>query len=149
MAGSSLHALDARSVAEAVRETAPGSFVLGYLDGTTFLPFYVGRSDSDVGGALHDWVDAPSSPPRRHTASLQPWNLSSLPQARFGGPAQHRVAAGIDSGYTHFVFRYAESAIAAFERECRDYHELAGGGLDNDGHPAPPADSPCACPLHA
>jgi len=146
MAGSSLHALDARGIAGAVTKTAPGSFVLGYLDGATFLPFYVGRSDSDVGGALHAWIDAPSSPPRRHGVGSHPWNLPSLPPARFGGPAQHRVAVGIDSGYTHFVFRYAESAVAAFESECRDFHQL--DGLDNDRHPLPPADSPWACPLH-
>jgi hypothetical protein len=143
------HALDARSIAAAVTETAPGSFVLGYLDGTTFVPFLVGRSDSDVRGALDAWVDAPSSPQRRCAHSIQPWSLPSLPPARFGGPAGHRVGVGVDTGYTHFVFRYAESAIAAFECECRDYHELAGGvGLDNGHHPTPPADSPWACPLH-
>jgi hypothetical protein len=141
------HRLDASSVAAAVRRTAPGSFVLGYRDGSSFLPFYVGRSDSDVGAALQHWVDAPSCPSRRPAPSVQPWELSSRPRARFGGPAALPVTLGFDTGYTHFVFCYADSALAAFESECRDFHEL--DGLDNDRHPVPPADSPWACPLHA
>jgi len=47
------------------------------------------------------------------------------------------------------MFRYAPSAAAAFERECRDYHALGGSdGLDNPCHPEPPAGSACDCPFH-
>ena len=130
--------LDERSVADAVTRTSPGSFVLGYLDGSTFTPFLVGRSDSDVGDRLRHWVDAPSCAPRR-PPPCAPWSVRS-PSLPSGGA----------TAYTHFAFRYAHSAIEAFEQECRDYHNLGGGGgLDNPRHPQPPSDSPWACPLHA
>jgi hypothetical protein len=42
----------------------------------------------------------------------------------------------VDSSYTRFAFSYARSAEAAFEEECRIYHEFGGSeGLDNEGPP--------------
>jgi hypothetical protein len=33
---------------EVLTRKSPGNYTLGYMDGTTFVVFYVGRSDSDV-----------------------------------------------------------------------------------------------------
>jgi hypothetical protein len=144
-----LRALDAKTITGAITETSPGNYVLGYLDGSAFTVFRVGRSDSDVGASLRGWVDAPSRPRRERTSSLEPWRRRSAPLPAFGMRASGRAALGADTAYTHFAFCYAPSALAAFEQECRDFHEFGGReGLDNDRHPRPPADSPWACPLH-
>lgn len=143
------HALSDRAIADAVGETSPGNYALGYLDGSTFAVFYVGRSDSDVNASLHAWVDTPSRPRRHRSSSHAPWRLRSGPPVGLGTRALGRTAVGIDTSYTHFAFCYAPSAIAAFERECRDYHDLGGSeNLDNHRHPEAPQGTPCACPVH-
>lgn len=146
---SAFHPLSDRAIADAISETSPGTYALGYLDGSDFAAFYVGRSDSDLGADLHDWVGAPSRP-RRHESSLRaPWRSRSEALPGLGTRALGRIAVGIDTAYTHFAFCYASSAIAAFERECRDYHELGGSAcLDNPNHPQPPPGSRWACPVH-
>ena len=53
----------------------------------------------------------------------------------------------MDSSYTRFAYSYAPSAKAAFEKECRNYHDFGGdyGSLDNKQHPCRPEASPgCA-----
>jgi hypothetical protein len=143
------HALNERAIAGAVRETSPGNYALGYLDGSTFAVFYVGRSDSDVSATLHAWVDAPSRLPRRRSSPHARWRSRSGPPAGVGTRALGHSSNGIDTAYTHFAFCYAPTAIAAFERECRDFHELGGiEGLDNQRHPEPPQGSFWACPMH-
>ena len=150
-----------------VSRTSPGNYALGYMDGTTFMVFYVGRSDSDVKQRLHDWVDAPSRSRKyapsakaaygyRHRGPL-PLGVPALDRVGLGvdssytrcaysyrhrGPlplgvaALDRVGIGVDSSYTRFAFSYARSAEAAFEKECRNYHDFGGSdGLDNEGHP--------------
>lgn len=38
--------------------------------------------------------------------------------------------------YTHFMFSYAASSEAAFEKECRNYHDFGENEkLDNEYHP--------------
>lgn len=143
------HPLSDRAITSAVGETSPGNFVLGYFDGSDFVPYYVGRSDADVGASLHEWVGAPSLPRRHETSPYEPWRSRSAPLPGLGTRALGRIAVGIDTPYTHFACRYAATALAAFERECRDYHELGeGDGLDNPGHPQPPPGSPWTCPVH-
>jgi hypothetical protein len=98
-------AIDAR-----LPRISPGNYALGYLDGDTFLVFFVGRSDFDVKRGLHDWVGAPT-------------------RARVGGRA--------DDGYTHFAYSYAPSAEAAFGKEWRNYDDFGGyDGLDNADPPS-------------
>lgn len=144
-----LHALSEGAIAAAVSETSPGNFALGYFEGTSFTVFYVGRSDSDVSACLQAWVGAPSCPRSHASPSHAPWRSRPVPLHGLGTRALGRTPFGIDTAYTHFAFCYAPSAIAAFERECRDYHELGGSeGLDNPRHPEPPPDSPWACPVH-
>ena len=50
-------ALTAVGVSNAVAGGIAGNYGLGYVNGdNAFVVKYVGRSDVDVGGRLHDWV---------------------------------------------------------------------------------------------
>jgi len=52
--------------------------------------------------------------------------------------------------YDLFMYRYAYSEKAAFEEECRSYHEFGGAKqLDNDYHPARRDGSDFTCPVCA
>lgn len=146
---SRFHALSDLAIAREVQRTAPGTYALGYLDGTDFVVFYVGRSDSDVGSRLLEWVGAPSSPRAQWLPARLPWQSRSGPQRTAGRRASRRdIGAELDTGYTHFAFDYARSPIEAFEHECRVYHGLGGPhGLDNRGHPESPAGIPWPCPV--
>jgi hypothetical protein len=144
-----IHVLCERAIADAVRETSPGNYSLGYIDGSAFRAFLVGRSDSDVSASLRAWVGAPSRPRRLGSSPRAPWHSRSDPLPGLGTRALGHIAVGLDTGYTHFAFCYAPSAIAAFERECRDYHGLGGSeGLDNRRHPEPPLDKRSTCPVY-
>jgi len=49
--------LTSDSIDEEVTETGPGNYGLGYArDDDTFIVKYVGRSDTDLNGRLHDWI---------------------------------------------------------------------------------------------
>jgi hypothetical protein len=130
--------LDDVAIDAVVTRTLPGNYALGYMDGTTFTVFYVGRSDSDVKRRLHEWVGTPSryeryAPPTRAAWGSRPGR--HLPQ---GVPVLDRVGIGVDSSYTRFAYSYAPSAEAAFEKECRNYRDFGGSeGLDNEFRPAP------------
>jgi hypothetical protein len=129
-------AIDAR-----VSRTLPGNYALGYMEGATFTVFYVGRSDSDVKRRLHEWVGTPCRYERYAPATRAAWGSRPgrhLPQ---GVPVLDRVGMGVDSSYTRFAYSYAPSAEAAFEKECRNYHDFGGSGdLDNEGFPVPTQD---------
>ena len=145
-----MHHLTTASVAGAVTRVAPGNFLLGYREGGTFSAFYVGRADDDLGNELRSWVGASSlRSSSGGPCGLAPWRADPLRR-----PAGRRrgleISAAVATPYTHFVFLYAPSARAAFERQCRDYHELVGGGdLDNAAHPVAPSGSAWHCPVHA
>jgi len=50
--------------------------------------------------------------------------------------------------YTHFKFSYATSPKAAFEKECRNYHDFGESGkLDNEYHPQRPEGANWKCPV--
>ncbi len=50
--------------------------------------------------------------------------------------------------YPRFKFSYATSAKAAFEKECRNYHDFGETAkLDNDQHPERPAGTNWECPV--
>lgn len=52
-----------------------------------------------------------------------------------------------DAKYPQFKFSYFSSAKAAFEKECALFHDFGGTKtLDNDVHPARPANSGWSCP---
>lgn len=49
--------------------------------------------------------------------------------------------------YEKFEYRHYLSARAAFEKECRLFHDLGGSArLDNSGHPARPDGAAWTCP---
>jgi hypothetical protein len=86
-----------------------GVFALGQNHEGEFHVRYVGRSDSDIGQRLLNYVGA----------------------------------------YSHFQFGYVDSAGAAFENECRLYHNFGESLLDNRAHPLRPAHSGWNCPTCA
>jgi hypothetical protein len=55
----------------------------------------------------------------------------------------------LNLGYTHFKFSVAQSRKAAFEKECRNYHDFGGddGKLDNQNHPGRPDGLYLKCPV--
>jgi hypothetical protein len=128
--------LDDATIDEMVSRRSPGNYALGYLDGGTFLVFYVGRSDSDVRRRLHEWVNAPSRDERYAPATRAPWAAHRHAGSPLDVPARGRVGADVDSRYTRFAFSYASSAEAAFEKECRNYDDFGScGALDNAAPP--------------
>ena len=134
---------------EVVSRTSPGNYALGYMDGTTFMVFYVGRSDSDVKRRLHEWVGAPSRYERYAPSTKAAWGSHYGWHSRHGATALDRVGIGVDSSYTRFAYSYAPSAKAAFEKECRNYHDFgASDGLDNEVHPVPTPGSSGECLAH-
>jgi hypothetical protein len=135
MSGS--YPLDDAAIDTIVQRTSPGNYALGYMvDGDTFVVFYVGRSDSDVRRCLHEWVGTSSRYERWAPPSRAPWGSRHRESAPHGAPVLDRVGNGADDSYTRFAFSYAGSAEAAFEKECRNYHDFGGSdGLDNEGHP--------------
>ena len=55
---------------------------------------------------------------------------------------------GKTSTYKKFKFTYASSAKAAFEKECRSYHDFGGkDSLDNEVHPQRPDGTTWKCPV--
>ena len=49
--------------------------------------------------------------------------------------------------YTHFKFSYATSPKAAFEKECKNYHDFGESKkLDNEYHPKRPEGTNWKCP---
>lgn len=137
------------TIDEMVLRTSLGTFQLGYMDGTPFMAFYVGRSDSDLKHCLHDWVGMPS---RCKTYALSTRAVCGFRHRRvlsLRPQTLHRVGSRVDSAYSRFVFSYAPSSKAAFDNECRDYHDFGGrDGLDNEHHPVPPPGSLWQCILH-
>jgi hypothetical protein len=119
-----------------VSRTSPGNYALGYMDGATFMVFYVGRSDSDVKQRLHAWVDAPSRSRKYAPSAKAAYGYRRRGPLPLGVPALDRVGLGVDSSYTRFAFSYARSAEAAFEKESRNYHDFGGSDvLDNEAPP--------------
>ena len=120
----------------ALIRTSPGNYALGYMDGTAFVVFYVGRSDSDLNQRLHGWVDAPSRYERYAPSTRASCGTRLRGPLPLDTPALDHVGMGVDSSYTRFAYSYAPSAEAAFEKECQNYDDFGGsGGLDNAARP--------------
>jgi hypothetical protein len=138
------------SIDENVTLTAPGNYALGYLDGGTFIGFYVGRSGSDVNACLRSWIGVDGAATRYGPCAGAAYATRRRRSLPLPTPARGPVATVADCGYTHFEFCYASSHREAFEGECRAYHGFGGsyGSLDNERHPVPPDGSPWTCPVH-
>ena len=128
--------LDDAVIDEVVSQTSPGNYALGYLDGDTFLVFYVGRSDSDVSRRLHEWVGTPSGYARYASSAKAAWGTRRRGCLPVDAPAQGRVGVRGESSYTRFAYSYASSPEVAFEKECRNYDDFGGSvALDNTARP--------------
>jgi hypothetical protein len=110
------------AIDETLMRIAPGNYALGYMDGDTFIVFYVGRSDGDLRQRLHEWVGMPSRYERHASAAKASWRVARVESA--------------ESSYTHFAYSYARSADEAYAKEWRNYDAFGGGyGLDNECEP--------------
>lgn len=58
-----------------------------------------------------------------------------------------RIKHGVGK-YKKFMFSYAPTTKAAFEKECKNWHDFGGlkGGLDNKMHPDKPDGTDYECP---
>jgi hypothetical protein len=125
-----------RAIDKMLTRTSPGNYALGYMDGGTFVVFYVGRSDADVRRRLHRWVGAPSRYARYAPSAKAAWGSHRVGILPLDSPLLDRVGACADSSYTHFAYSYAPSADAAFEEECRNFEDFGGSdALDNETEP--------------
>ena len=127
--------LSDEAIDEALTQTSPGNYALGYLDGDAFHVFYVGRSDSDVRQRLHEWVGMPSRYENYASPAKAPWGVHHRGSFPVDAPAFGRVE-NAESSYTRFAFSYAPSAEAACAKEWRNYDAFGGSrGLDNEAQP--------------
>ncbi|MEX2629802.1 MAG: hypothetical protein WD341_07675 [Tistlia sp.] len=117
--------LDTPTVRQTVRGGLPGNFAIGHLDGDKrFAVQYVGRHDLDVLDGLMTTMRAGVGKP-------------GLTARLFGSQRQANA----------FKFSYAADQRAAFEKQCRNYHDFNGSGkLENAAHPVPPSGSGLTCP---
>ena len=59
-----------------------------------------------------------------------------------------RIKQHVGEGYQRFMFSYATSPKAAFEKECRNYHDFGESkSLKNTLHPDRPENSGWKCPV--
>ena len=78
-------------------------------------------------------------------------NTDNVFVVQYVGRADSDVAARIKQHvgekYESFMFSYATSPKAAFEKECKNYHDFGGSqSLDNKIHPDRPAGTYWKCP---
>ena len=124
--------LTAETIDATLTRKSPGNYALGYLDGDTFLVFYVGRSDSDVRHRLHEWVGAPSGSDRHAPSTRAAWGVARRGPLSLETATRGCAGMAVDGGYTRFAYSYAPSAEAAFAKEWRNYDDFGGSdGLDN------------------
>ncbi len=143
------HPLTEEEIDAEVTRTSPGTYRLGYLDGGAFIVFYVGRSDSDLNDRLHSWVGVDSRSTRYCPSARAAYGSRRRSSLPLGTPAPRPVGVAVDGRYTHFEFIYAPTAMAAFEKDCRNYHDFGGShGLDNERHPMATAGCSWTCPVH-
>jgi hypothetical protein len=127
--------LSDEAIDETLMRTSPGNYALGYMDGDTFVVFYVGRSDCDLRQRLHDWVGMPSHYESYASPAKAPWGSCRRGPLPWGTPASARVE-NAESSYTHFAYSYAGSADEAYAKEWRNYDAFGGAhGLDNESEP--------------
>jgi hypothetical protein len=133
--------LTAEAIEGELTRTSPGNYALGYMDGETFVVFYVGRSDSDVKRSLREWVGAASQYEAYAPSGRASWGVHRRGTLPLNAPALASVGK-LDSSYTSFAYSYAPSAEAAYAKEWRNYDDFGGSQrLDNTAAPASSAGS--------
>lgn len=120
------YALTQQEVNRVVSQPLPGCFALGRMTKENrFLVRYVGRDDKDLRQAL-----------MRCTGGNK------------GQPGFFGRLMGDQPGNDTFKFSYAQDARAAYDKQCRAYHNFnKQGSLYNGGHPKPPANMRMTCPV--
>jgi len=127
--------LSDQAIDEALTRTSPGNYALGYMDGDSFCVFYVGRSDSDVRGRLHEWVGMPSAHESYASCAKAPWAVHRRGGFPVDAPMPGRVG-NAETSYTHFAYSYSLSAAEAFGEERRNFEDFGGRRvLDNQAEP--------------
>jgi hypothetical protein len=133
MSGS--YPLSDEAIDDALTRTSPGNYALGYMDGDSFMVFYVGRSDSDVRRRLHEWVGMPSRYEKYASAAQASWAVHRRERVPVDAPALGHVGNAVTS-YTRFAYSYARSAEEAYAKEWRNYDACGGSyALDNERQP--------------
>ena len=67
---------------------------------------------------------------------------------RSDSDVNQELKARLSSAYEKFKYSYATSPKAAFEKECRNYHDFGGSEkLDNKIHPSRPPKTDWKCPI--
>lgn len=67
---------------------------------------------------------------------------------RSDSDVNQELKARLALNYTKFKYSYATSTKAAFEKECRNYHDFGGSEkLDNKIHPSRPPGTGWKCPV--
>lgn len=129
--------LDHGAIDDAVAHGSPGNYALGFMDGGEFVVFYVGRSDGDLRGKLHDWVGAPSRYAHHSTVAKAAWGGRRRGAYPLPSPTPGRVCDA-DDGYTHFAYSHAACSEEAHAKEWRNYDAFGGRYvLDNEIDPLP------------
>lgn len=136
MAGS--FPLTAEAIDEEITQRSPGNYALGYMDGGTFVVFFVGRSDSDVRSRLRDWVGAASQYEDYAPSGRASWGVHRRGTLPLNAPVLASVSK-IDSSYSHFAYSYASSPEAAYAKEWRNYDDFGGDQRRLDNSTAPVA----------
>lgn len=117
--------LNKQEIGQRVTQPMPGNFALGRLTkDRKFIVRYIGRDDTDIRRALLGSL----------SAAYQPGLVSRL--------------MGAEPRDNYFKFSLAQNPVAAFEKQCRQYHAFnTKGHLRNRRHPRPPANEKIKCPV--
>lgn len=61
---------------------------------------------------------------------------------------KQELKARLQKGHPAFMYSYAASPKAAFEKECKNFHDFGGKDkLENETHPARPDKTDWKCPV--
>lgn len=117
--------LTRQEIERLVARPGPGNFALGRITkDKRFVVRFVGRDDGDLRRAL---LECLRQEPR---------------------PGFLARTMGAEEGNNAFKFSYAQSADAAYQKHCRNYHNFnTQGKLHNKRHPQPPPGVPVKCPV--
>jgi hypothetical protein len=118
--------LSRKAVQATVTHALPGTFAIGHRDRSgRFAVQYIGRDDANVAQALIQALGKGIGQP-------------GLMGRMLGGKQQANA----------FKFSYANSAQAAYEKQCRSFHAFGETrSLENGQHPSPPSGSGLKCPM--
>ena len=92
----------------------------------------------------------PKTSPGNYALGYTKEDGSFIPQyvGRSDTDIKQELKSKLSDQYKKFEFSYANSPEEAFEKECRNFHDLGGSiTLHNKNHPARPDNTDWKCPL--